>query len=282
MTFENGPYTYRGSAFTATATATGVGGLSQSVSVVYSGDCTNVTSTNGCTASASFAGDSNHYGSSAGPVPITITKATQSITWNAPTTMTYGAPLSSTQLNASVSGVTGGSAPGTLSYSPAAGTVLLAGSNTLTVNAAATTNYNPATKTVTILAQYLATGLCDGDAGHQVLQPINIDGSSVFKIGSTVPTKFRICDANGVSVGTSGVVTGYGLVAAADSPAITVTEDTYSTTPDTAFRWDSTGQQWIFNQSTKNNGTLNKTGTIYYFAIHLNDGSWIYFQYGLK
>ena len=196
--------------------------------------------------------------------------------------MTYGAPLSSTQLNASVSGASGGSAPGSLSYSPAAGTVLLAGSNTLTVNAAATTNYNPATKTVTILAQYLATGLCDGDAGHQVLQPINIDGSSVFKIGSTVPTKFRICDANGVSVGTSGVVTGYGLVAAADSPAITVTEDTYSTTPDTAFRWDSTGQQWIFNQSTKNNGTLSKTGTMYYFAIHLNDGSWIYFQYNLK
>jgi len=33
------------------------------------------TSANGCAASASFAGDSNHYGGSAGPVPITITKA---------------------------------------------------------------------------------------------------------------------------------------------------------------------------------------------------------------
>ena len=75
---------------------------------------------------------------------------------------------------------------------------------------------------------------------------------------------------------------GYGLLAAASSPDITTDEDVYSTTPDTAFRWDPTGQQWIFNQSTKNNGTLNKTGVTYYFGIHLNDDSWIYFQYALK
>ena len=56
--------------------------------------------------------------------------------------------------------------------------------------------------------------------------------------------------------------------------------DVYSTTPDTAFRW--AGDQWIFNQSTKNNGTLNKTGTTYFFQINLNDGSSIFFQYGLK
>ncbi len=43
VTFEAGPYTYRGTAFTAIATVTGVGGFSQSVPVVYSGDCTNVT-----------------------------------------------------------------------------------------------------------------------------------------------------------------------------------------------------------------------------------------------
>ena len=36
---------------------------------------------------------------------------------------------------------------------------------------------------------------------------------SVFKMGSTVPTKFRVCDANSVSIGTPGIVIGYGLVA---------------------------------------------------------------------
>ena len=125
------------------------------------------------------------------------------------------------------------------------------------------------------------------DHAPEILQPINANiggvigtGTSVWKQGSTVPAKFRVCDANGVSIGTPGVVIGYGLVAAASSPDITVDEDVYSTTPDTAFRW--AGDQWIFNQSTKNNGTLNGTGTIYYFGIHLNDDSWIYFQYGLK
>ena len=129
---------------------------------------------------------------------------------------------------------------------------------------------------------YAQSGLCDGDLGHSILQPINVDGSSVFKMGSTIPTKFRVCDANGVSIGAAGLVTGYGLLAQASTPTITVDESTYSTTPDTAFRWDPTGQQWIFNQATKSNGTLNKAGTTYYFGIKLNDGSWIYFQYGLK
>jgi hypothetical protein len=156
------------------------------------------------------------------------------------------------------------------------------GAHAFTVNATDIAG-NPAiavTNNYTIT--YATSGMCAGNVGHAIRQPINIDGSSVFKLGSTVPTKFAVCDANGVSIGTAGVVTGYGLVAAAMSPSITVDEDTYSTTPDTAFRWDPTGLQWIFNQSTKNNGTLNHTGTMYYFAINLNDGSSIFFQYGLK
>ena len=53
---------------------TGVGGLNQAVAVVYSGDCTNVTSMNGCTATANFAGDANHT-SSSDTKSITIEKA---------------------------------------------------------------------------------------------------------------------------------------------------------------------------------------------------------------
>jgi hypothetical protein len=158
---------------------------------------------------------------------------------------------------------------------------------TYQINAAvgtlAANNYTFGVVNGILTIQYASGGICDGDAGRQILQPINASGTmSVFKMGSTVPTKFRVCDANGVSVGTPGVVTGYGLTAAASSSAITVDEDVYSTTPDTAFRWDSTGQQWIFNQSTKNNGTLNQTGMTYFFTINLNDGTSIYFQYGLK
>src|SRR5881628_758584 len=64
VTFEAAPYTYRGTAFTATAQVTGVGGLSAAVTpVIYTGDCTNVTS-GGCTATATYGGDPNHDGSS--------------------------------------------------------------------------------------------------------------------------------------------------------------------------------------------------------------------------
>jgi hypothetical protein len=72
VSFEPGPYMYRGTAFTATAVVTGVGGLNQAVAVVYTGNCTNVTVTNGCTATANFAGDANHT-SSSDSKSITIT-----------------------------------------------------------------------------------------------------------------------------------------------------------------------------------------------------------------
>src|SRR5207302_499935 len=65
VTFEAGPYVYRGTAFTATATVTGAGTIAGSATIVYTGDCTNVTTTNGCTATATYAADANHTGSSA-------------------------------------------------------------------------------------------------------------------------------------------------------------------------------------------------------------------------
>ena len=92
----------------------------------------------------------------------------------------------------------------------------------------------------------------------------------------------NLCDANGNSIGTAGVISGYGLVAVANSAAVTVDETVYSTTPDSAFRFDPTGMQWIFNQSTKNNGSLNKSGVLYYFVINLKDGTSISFAYALK
>jgi hypothetical protein len=124
-----------------------------------------------------------------------------------------------------------------------------------------------------------STLACAGSAGHTILQPINNDGSSVFKLGSTTPAKFRVCDANGVSIGTAGVVSSFKLVAIqAGLVTQTVNEDPVSTTPDDAFRWDPSAQQWIFNIKTKN---LASNDT-YTFAIALNDGTSILFRYGLK
>jgi len=126
---------------------------------------------------------------------------------------------------------------------------------------------------------YLLSGICLGEAGHQILQPINADGSSVFNSKSTSPAKFRVCDTNGVSIGTPGVVRDFRLVQVVSGTATNMNETVDSTTPDTTFRWDPSAQQWIFNISNKGLYGPNQT---YYFVITLNDGTMISFDYGLK
>ena len=66
------------------------------------------------------------------------------ITWNAPAAIPYGTALSSTQLNATAN------VPGTFAYTPAAGTVLKAGTQTLstTFTPTDTKTYSAATSTV--------------------------------------------------------------------------------------------------------------------------------------
>ena len=57
-----------------------------------------------------------------------------------------------------------------------------------------------------------------------------------------------------------------------------VDETVTSSNSDTAFHWDATNQQWVFNINTK---SLSANNT-YVYAITLNDGTTIGFQYGLK
>jgi hypothetical protein len=88
-----------------------------------------------------------------------------------------------------------------------------------------------------------------------------------------------VCDANGVSIGTPGVVASFKLVQRiAGTVSTGVNEDVVSTTPDTAFRWSASDQQWIFNINTK---TLT-AGYTYVYNITLNDASIIEFRFGLK
>jgi hypothetical protein len=203
---------------------------------------------------------------------FTITKATPVITWN-PSAVVYGAPLGSAQLNATTT------IPGSWAYTLASGTVLSAGGHTLSVSFTPTdsSDYTSAVKTATVKVQY-SLNACFGDLGHSILQPISANGTSTFKQGSTVPAKFRVCDASGTSVGSAGVVTSFNLVQMLNGMVTQTVDDAVaSTTPDTSFRWDPTGQQWIFNISTK----PLATSTTYVYAIGLNDGSTIMFQYGL-
>ncbi|MBD0372429.1 MAG: PxKF domain-containing protein [Pyrinomonadaceae bacterium] len=137
---------------------------------------------------------------------------------------------------------------------------------------------NPATQTNNYNVTYAPAGGACGGSGHIILQPINVDGSSVFKKGSTVPAKFRVFDANCNSVGTAGVVTGFVLMYVGSASNTLVNEVVDSTTPDTVFRWSPTDQQWIFNINTKN----LSVGQKYIYRITLNDSSYIDFAFSLK
>lgn len=124
-----------------------------------------------------------------------------------------------------------------------------------------------------------ATGMCEDSLGRTIRQPINVDGTSVFKQGSTVPAKFRVCDANGVSIGTAGVVTSFKLIRTeTNSAAVAVNEDVAATNNDTAFRWSASDRQWIFNIATKG----LKGSQRYTYEVSLNDGTTFTFAFSLK
>ena len=91
--------------------------------------------------------DTTDYTTATKTVQITVTQATPVITWSAPSSITYGTALSSVQLDATAS------VPGSLVYTPAAGSILTTGTDTLSVTFTPTdtTNYSSVTKTVQIV-----------------------------------------------------------------------------------------------------------------------------------
>jgi predicted outer membrane repeat protein len=100
--------------------------------------------------SVTFTPVSSNYNPITRQVMIDVAKADPVITWMNPDDIAAGTPLSSTQLDATVSGVTG-----TFVYDPAAGTVLDPGDNqplsvTFTPAAPDDANYNVATAMVSI------------------------------------------------------------------------------------------------------------------------------------
>jgi hypothetical protein len=146
-----------------------------------------------------------------------------------------------------------------------------------------TGNYNNASGSIHDLIGY---GTCNASIGpgQVILPPINSDGTSVYprKGGSTIPVKFRVCNAAGGSIsnsaavfaGTGGTLT---MLSAVRGTIDNVNETTGTDVPDVAFRWDSSGQQWIFNMATSNLAS----GSTYAFRINLAYGS-INFVVGVK
>lgn len=143
---------------TGTVTLTG-GGYTSATTVLSSGSASlgipaGSLTVGSDTLAANYTPDSSSssiYNSATGSgsaVTVTHATTTPAISWTAPAAITYGTALSVTQLNASSGGIAG-----SFAYTPALGTVLGAGKQTLSVTFTPTdtTAYNTTTATVSLI-----------------------------------------------------------------------------------------------------------------------------------
>ena len=129
--------------------------------------------------------------------------ATPTITWPGPAAITYGTALSSTQLNATANYA------GTFSYSPAAGTVLGAGSHSLSatftpkdsnkVASATATNSITVNKATPAISWNTPAAVPVGTA----LSATQLNATASFN-GATVPGSFVYAPASGTVMNTAG------------------------------------------------------------------------------
>ncbi len=98
------------------------------------------------------------YAADSYSVPLTVNKTNPRITWATPAYIVQGTPLGSSQLDAVVTVPGPDPTIGTITYAPPAGTVLAAGlGQALTVNVAATVDYNAASGSVPIDVKYASS-----------------------------------------------------------------------------------------------------------------------------
>jgi hypothetical protein len=133
--------------------------------------------------------DATDFTGASGSTTINVLQATPTLTWVNPTDISYGTPLSATQLDATAN------VPGTFSYSPASGTVLGAGSHTLSVTftPADTTDYTTAAASVPLTVDQATLAVTADDATRSY-------GAANPGLTATI-TGF----VNGESLATSGV-----------------------------------------------------------------------------
>jgi len=96
--------------------------------------------------------EATDYTTATATVPLLVSQATPTITWATPGAITYGTALGAAQLDATAS------VPGTFLYSPAAGTVLGAGVQTLSVSFTPTDTTDYATAKATVMLQVNKAG----------------------------------------------------------------------------------------------------------------------------
>ena len=102
-----------------------------------------------------------------------------------------------------------------------------------------------------------------------MLQPINADGSSIFKLGSIVPVKFRLtAESAAISDATAKLYVAQVSNGIAGPEAEAVS--TSAATAGNLFRYDADSDRYVFNWSTK---ALQTGMGTYQLRIDLGDGT---------
>lgn len=81
-----------------------------------------------------------------------------------------------------------------------------------------------------------------------VLQPVNADGTSIFKAGRTVPVKFTATDSSGASV--TELAATLSVTKLTDAIEGTYVEAETNVAASTGFRYDASTGQYVYNWST--------------------------------
>ena len=151
----------------------------------------------------SESGNQSNYDITYNDADLTITPAAPTITWTAPSPIDNQTPLTSAQLNATAN------VPGTFVYSPAAGTVLPAGTQTLSVTFTPddTVDYSMANASVPLTVANAAAPVVTTQPSSQT---VNASGTAVFTAaasGGPSPTvQWQVNPGSGFTdVNTGGV-----------------------------------------------------------------------------
>jgi hypothetical protein len=181
---------------------------------------------------------------------LTMPVLAASYTYNASLTLSFGASDALSGLKASSATFNGAPVTSGTSF-----TLNHPGTNTFTLNAMDIAD-NTASRTATFSVLYRFAGF---------LPPVANDGSGVFKLGSTVPVKFPLSDANGASVSTAIAELTLQML----SGGVPVGTPIDATPPGSAdvgnrFRYD--GSQYVYNLSTK-----GLAAGAWQLQVHLDD-----------
>ena len=183
--------------------------------------------------------DATDYTTATQTVSLVVNKATPTITWAAPSAITYGTALSGTQLNAS------STVAGSMAYTPALGAVPSAGTQTLSVTLTPTdaTDYTTATQTVSLVVNPVAASVTPNAASkvYGTSDPTLNGSLSGFLPGDGITANYT--RTSGEAAGGSYIIsavlsdpnnklTNYSVIS--NTAAFTISKATASVTPNAA------------------------------------------------